>query len=130
MILYPIIDLLKRIVVDLPDYVKPSGGGSISKTVYTQVEDWTTTANGGNMLDFSNTYFDNSFLGVTIITVTNNSVVNHYANCGFRINMNGKSVSVLVRDAAEARANGTSTTDFFISVGSLITVYKIPQEDL
>lgn len=27
MILHPIIDLLKRIVVDLPEYVKPSGGG-------------------------------------------------------------------------------------------------------
>lgn len=27
MILHPIIDLLKRIVIDLPDYVNPSGGG-------------------------------------------------------------------------------------------------------
>lgn len=27
MILHPIIDLLKRIVVDLPEYVQPSGGG-------------------------------------------------------------------------------------------------------
>lgn len=29
MILHPIIDLLKRIVVDLPEYVKPSGGGGV-----------------------------------------------------------------------------------------------------
>lgn len=39
MILHPIIDLLKRIVVDLPEYVKPSGGAK----VLTKLGEYTVT---------------------------------------------------------------------------------------
>lgn len=48
MILHPIIDLLKRIVVDLPEYVKPSGG---SQTI-TATFDNVISTNGGRTAPF------------------------------------------------------------------------------
>ena len=76
MILHPIIDLLKRIVVALPDYT--GGGGGVSDIVkyeYVQVSDWSST---GDTKGFFQTYCNHGN-GLYYAEITNNDVGDYSA---------------------------------------------------
>lgn len=131
MTLHPIIDLLKRIVIALPDYA--GGGGSAWEHVqYTLAEDWTTTAAGGNTINFYDTFLSGT-RGKIVIAVISNNTVTGLSKATSVVGINeagytpstgsGNNIALCFFRGNPTNALAT-TYDFFLSAGSVIDVYS------
>lgn len=132
MILHPIIDLLKRIVMALPNY----GGGNLPYLIKYEAipveTDMLTLQTNGNSLYFQNTYLPDISPGdispgegypTILILIDNTFTGEHSAQSAIRLS----GVSSIHTTRMYLRSGGTTTAsatnDFFIGAGSIIHRY-------
>lgn len=104
------------------------GDTVIEKTVYTHAENWPDRASGGTTLNFYNIYFDDNYDGIQYVEIANNTITTgNYGIAACTANLVAKRMAFW-RSASVNPVSRGMTTDFFLSSGSIITVYKIPKE--
>lgn len=107
--------------------IPTSGDNPIEKTVYTHIQDWSTSQSGGNTLNFYNTYFVKGN-GLYYATIENNTASGDYkaVDATASIGMTKSNTVAFQRTINDGNELSTSWS-FLLSAGAIVTVWFIPK---
>lgn len=98
----------------------------IEKTVFAVTQDKTSTASGGNTLDFFNTYAGTE-RGFYFFNISNNTSSNGYVQFAFHDYRVGINQRVTVRRTNNVTGRVEDNYDAFLKAGAIITRYFVPE---